>query len=82
MRLTPNEMRVLQKATGSSLDELLGAEAEMADRMQTVVWVKLRRDGLDVTWEQAGDVIVEFETPDPTNGGPSTSSPPSADSGA
>ena len=81
MRLTPNEMRVLQKATGAGLDELLGEGAPMADRMQTIVWVKLRRDGFDVTWERAGDVIVEFVAEDPTKGEPSTSSPPSADSG-
>ena len=51
--------------------------------MQTIVWVKLRRDGhLDLTWEEAGDMVVEFVAADPTSGGPSTSSPPSAASGA
>ena len=38
-------MRTLKQATGHTLEELLGEEAEMADRMQTIVWVKLRRDG-------------------------------------
>ena len=83
MRLSPNEMRKLKEATGFTLDGLLGEEAEMADRMQTIVWVKLRRDGHpDLTWEEAGDVVVEFVAADPTSGGPSTSSPPSAASGA
>jgi len=81
LRLTPNEMRVVGEATGQPLEDLLGETADMADRTQTIVWAKLRREGHDVSWEQAGDVVVEFVTPDPTSGGPSTSSPPSADSG-
>ena len=76
-------MRSLKQATGHTLDALLGEDAEMADRMQTIVWVKLRRDGHpELTWEEAGDVVVEFVATDPTNGEPSTSSPPSADTGA
>lgn len=82
LRLSPNEMRTLKEATGRTLEALLGEEAEMADRTQTIVWVRLRRDGHpDVTWEEAGDVVVEFVAADPTSGGPSTSSPGSADSG-
>ena len=71
LRLTPNEMRQAAKATGLSLDHLLGEEADMADRMQTIVWVRLRRNGYpDVSWEEAGDVVVEFVAPDPTNAAP------------
>ena len=81
LRLTPNEMRQVADATGKPLDGLLGEEAEMADRLQTIVWVKLRREGHDLTWVEAGDIIVEFAAVDPTSGGPSTSSPDSADSG-
>jgi hypothetical protein len=82
LRLSPNEMRSLKQATGHTLEALLGEEAEMADRMQTIVWVKLRRNGHpELTWEEAGDVVVEFVAADPTNGGPSTSSPDSVDTG-
>ena len=29
--------------------------------MQTIAWVKLRRDGHpELTWEEAGDMVVEF----------------------
>ena len=85
IRLTPNEMRALKVATaGKSLDELMGAAADDADRMQTVIWLYLRRHGHpDIRWDEAGDIAVEYEepTPDPTSAEPSTSSPDSVDSG-
>lgn len=80
-RMTPNELRLAKAVTGRSLSDLMGDEA---DAMQTVVFLKLRRDGYhDVTWEQAGDVVAILEDPavDPTNADASTSSPHSAGSG-
>ena len=77
MRLTTNEMRMIRQATGKSLGDL-----ESEENTQVAVFSKLRREGFDLTWEQAGDIVVEFRALDPTSGGPSTSSPPSADSGA
>lgn len=70
--MTPNEMRMLKAQTGRTLDDLLGGEAEdmdrAPDRLQSLVWIALRRAGYDVTWEQAGDVyaVTGEETPDPT----------------
>ena len=85
--LSPNEMRTLKELTGRSLTELLGGDIDdidqAPDRIQSLVWVELRRQGYEVTWEQAGDVRPEFVAadPDPTNAGPSTSSPGSAATG-
>ncbi len=79
-RLTPNELRFLKVATGRSLQDLFGDEA---DAMQAMVWVKLRRLGHLVTWDQAGDVEADMsETPvDPMNAGPLPTSPLSAATG-
>lgn len=70
--LTPNEMRLLKAATGRSLTELIGGDAEdmeqAPDRMQTMIWIALRRAGYDVSWEAAGDVEPDMApvAPDPT----------------
>ena len=45
VRFSPNELRALKAETGRSMTELLGPEADDADRMQTVAWLRLRRDG-------------------------------------
>jgi len=85
MRLSPNDMRELKKATGRKLTELTGEQADEADAMQTMAWLHLRRSGNPVPWELLGDVAIEFEVetePDPTNATPSKTSPDSADIGA
>ena len=87
MTMTPNEMRMLKEKTGKSLTELLGGDMEdmdgAPDRIQSLVWIELRRQGYDIEWEQAGDVLPELEeaVPDPTSGESSTTSPPSATTG-
>jgi hypothetical protein len=83
LRLTANEMRRLKEASGRTMTELMGEGADEADRLQAMVWLRLRRDGHDPTWEQAGDVALETEEepPDPTSGERSTSSPSSVGSG-
>lgn len=79
--MTPNEMRALKEHTGRTLSELLGGDIEdmdMApDRLQSLVWVALRRAGYDVSWEDAGDVLPdtsEEQAPDPTRPERSSSS--------
>jgi hypothetical protein len=83
VRLTANEMRQLKENTGKTMTDLMGEEADDADRLQTMVWLELRRRGHDVRWDQVGDVAIEFvvDLPDPTSGGSPKSSPPSAASG-
>ena len=45
VRFSPNELRALKAETGRSMTDLLGPEADDADRMQTIAWLRLRRDG-------------------------------------
>lgn len=68
MRLSPNDIRRLREQTGRTFAELSGDEADEADRMQTMTWLQLRRQGHDVRWADCGDIAVEFqvEEPDPT----------------
>lgn len=74
IRLTANEMRILKAETGRTTTELMSEAAEEEDRMQTMAWLEARRRGHDVTWEEAGDIGLEFsgERPDPTSAEPST----------
>lgn len=84
VRFTPNELRLLKADTGRGLNELMGEDADDADRMQTLAWLRLRREGRQVAWADLGDVLVEVRAEaaaDPTSAGSSTSSPPSAASG-
>ena len=87
MTMTPNEMRLLREKTGKTLQELLGGDPEdmdaAPDRIQALVWVQLRRLGHECEWEEAGDVLPEMgeAEPDPSETGPSATSPPSATSG-
>lgn len=86
--MTPNEMRALKTQTGRSLTDLLGGDPEdmdkAPDRLQSLVWIALRRAGYDVSWQQAGDVAAdtEEEPPDPTPTDTSNRSSTSAGSGA
>jgi len=76
-RFTPNEMAAMKAETGRTMSEMAGDEAE---GMRMLVWITCRRNGHRVTWDEAGDVEMEFVTPqvDPTNGAYSTNAPPSA----
>jgi hypothetical protein len=79
-RLTPNELRFLKVSTGRTLSDLF---ADEADAMQSMVWLKLRRAGYAVSWDAAGDVeaIMGDAAVDPTNSGPSPTSPLSVATG-
>jgi hypothetical protein len=94
LRLSPNALRSLAKATGRSLSDLLTDEADEANRVQVIAFAELYRRAdraghmpdAGALWEMAGAVDVEFNGPenpamDPTEGASSTTSPPSADIG-
>lgn len=57
---TPNELRLLKLTTGKTLQEM-----DEADTTQVAVWVKLRREGHDVSWDRCGDVEVRYVPVDP-----------------
>lgn len=77
MVMTPNEMRLVRELSGSTLTAMMGGgdgDLEAApDQVQALIYVMLRREGYDATWEQAGDVMPRYsEVPqprDPTSGG-------------
>lgn len=86
MRLSPNELRALKATTGRTMEDLMGEDADEADRLQAMVWVELRRKGYAATWAEAGDVGIGFATSaaaksDPTPTDTTPSSPGSAGSG-
>ena len=74
-RLSPNQIRALKAETGKTLTELMGDDADDADRMQSMVWLQLRREGRTVKWDECGDVAVDYEEalPDPTSAEPTKS---------
>jgi hypothetical protein len=85
---TPNELRSLKVETGRALSDLIGGDEndmdKAPDRIQSLVWIALRRAGYDCSWDEAGDVRPDMteDTPDPTKPGSSSSSSSSAGSGA
>jgi hypothetical protein len=78
---SPRETAMLKEMTGRSFQELAGEGADDGDRERVLVWFKLRRLGYEPSWEEAGDVLIDYVTPNPPSGGASTSSPPSVGSG-
>ena len=71
IRMTPNQMRALKAETGRTLDELMGEGADEADRLQAMVWLELRKQGINAPWDRLGDVAIELQEdePDPTKNG-------------
>jgi hypothetical protein len=82
---SPGAQRELKAQTGRGFDELCGPDADGADRTQTLVWMKLRRQYPGLRWDDCAEVTVQVEEGaldmDPTKLGASASSPASADSG-
>ena len=82
---SPGTQRALKAQTGKSFDQLCGSAADGADRIQTLIWMKLRRDFPGLQWADCDDVEVQIEEGygdvDPTSLVGSVSLPPSADSG-
>lgn len=77
---SPNELRVLKAMTGRTLEAIMNDEV---DAVQTMIWLALRDRGFSPTWDEAGNVrgkMVDVVA-DPSTGGDSTMSPPSAASG-
>jgi hypothetical protein len=79
---SPRESGLLEEMTGKDFTALVGEEASTRDREKVLVWFRLRRLGFEPTWEEVDDVLIDYRTPDPISAEASSSSPPSADSGA
>lgn len=82
---SPGAQRALKAETGRSYDQMCGPNAESADRFQTLIWMKLRRDHPGLKWADCEDVGVQVEDGavpvDPTKLAGSVPSPPSAGTG-
>lgn len=82
---SPGTQRALKAETGRSWEELCGEHADPADRFQTLIWAKLRREHPGLRWDECEDVDLRIEegppTVDPTSPAASAASPPSAGSG-
>jgi hypothetical protein len=92
IRVSPEAMRALKAATGRTFTELLQDE-DPATQFQVTAFASLYRREVALghmppaveLWARAGATEVTFDvaaTLDPTTGAASTTSPPSADSGA
>lgn len=70
-RFSANQLRMVQAATGRSMEQLMNDAASV---VQAFVWLQLRRDGYEVTFDEAGDVPIEFadDVPDPTSSATAT----------
>ena len=82
---TGRELALIREHTGKTLSSVL-ADEDGDDKFIVLGWLKLRREGRDVTFDDMLDVVVDFRpveaTVDPQNAPPSTPSPPSVTSGA
>lgn len=82
MRFTPRELRAIKEATGRSLIQTIGDD-ESDERFTVFAWLKLRREGYDLSLADMDDVIIAIigDEPDPTIAPRSETSPHSAGSG-
>jgi hypothetical protein len=64
-RFSANQLRLLQAVTGQKMEQVMNDPASV---MQAFVWFRLREQGFDPSWDEAGDIPAEFQdqTPDPT----------------
>lgn len=81
-RFTPRELREIKEQTGRSFMQLITDEGDDT-KFAVMAWLKLRRDGHDLTLDDMDDIVITIggDVPDPTTGLPATTSPRSAGSG-
>jgi hypothetical protein len=80
---TPRELRMIRESSGRSWSQIM-ADDDSDEKFAILGWLKLRRDGHQLAYSDMDDVVIRMtgEPPDPTSVAPSTSSPPSAATGA
>jgi len=82
MRFTPRELRLIREHTGRSYSQIMGDESS-DDRFTVAAWLKARRDGTDIAWDDMDDVLISITNTsglDPTIGQPAATSLSSATS--
>jgi len=58
---SPGTQRALKAETGRGWDEMVGPDAESADRIQTMIWIHLRRQIPGLRWDECDEVTIEIE---------------------
>ena len=93
VRMSPEAMRMIKKATGRTITELTKESDDEADGFQVMTFGELYRRALEAghmpdagaLWELAGQVEIQFASEDmladPLGDGSSQTSPPSVTSG-
>ncbi|HEY7037158.1 MAG TPA: hypothetical protein VH482_37905 [Thermomicrobiales bacterium] len=84
-RFTPRELQEVKAILGRSFTQVISDE-DTDDKFAVLAWLKLRRAGHPIAWEEMLDVVIEVRATDaapldPMNGSPPTTSPHSAATG-
>jgi hypothetical protein len=66
--LTVGELELLEDRTGRPLSRLFDDDAPRGKLLHALAYIQLRREDPDVSWDDAGDVIVELEPDEPEVG--------------
>lgn len=62
---SPGTLRTLKAQLGKSWGELMGPEADDADRFQTIIWCRLRKERPALAWSDCEDVeLIIDDAPD------------------
>lgn len=71
-RFTPRELQMVKDRLGRSFSQVI-AEEETDDKFSVIAWLKLRRDGYPVDWDQMLDIVIAIDVTDALN--PTSASP-------
>ena len=69
-RFTPRELRMVKEHTGQAFTKLI-ADDNSDDKLVVLAWLKLRRDGYDVSISDLDDTVIVLDAEgvvDPTSG--------------
>ncbi len=59
IRFTPRELRLIREHTGRSYSEI-SADETSDDRFTVMAWLKARRDGHPVDWDDMDDIVISI----------------------
>jgi hypothetical protein len=81
-RFTPRELHLIKEHLGRSFTQIL-TDDDTDDKFVVMAWLKLRRDGYDLGWDEMDDVVITIggQPADPTSAPVSTTLPRSAATG-
>jgi hypothetical protein len=73
-RFTPRELDQVKEKLGRSFSAILTDE-ETDDKFTVLAWLKLRREGYSVGWDQIRDVVISVRAEDDAPMDPTTEQP-------